>query len=156
MQHRQMEFLSSNLPATRPKNYDTPAGQHRHPYVGGRCSTYPTARRLCHRPARYSAGKNIFRFNRIRTTPEITGSKAIHHIGIKNNHAYVATDFGVVVFDLAEREIRETWRNLGPAGEQQSVYQIAFKGDSIFLATDNGIQGGNLNDNLSDFSRWKI
>jgi ligand-binding sensor domain-containing protein len=100
-------------------------------------------------------GKNIFRFNRIRTTPEITGSKAIHHIGIKNNHAYVATDFGVVVFDLAQREIRETWRNLGPAGEQQSVYQIAFKGDSIFLATDNGIQGGNLNDNLSDFSRWR-
>lgn len=100
-------------------------------------------------------GKNIFRFNRIRTATEITGSKVIHHIGIKNNYAYLSTDFGVVVFDLIQREIRETWRNLGPAGEQRSVYQTAFKEDSIFLATENGIQGGSLNDNLLDFTKWK-
>lgn len=100
-------------------------------------------------------GKNIFRFNRIRTTTEINGSRTINHISIKNDRAYLATDFGVVVLDLAQREIRETWRNLGPAGEQRRVYQTTFKDDSIFLATDNGIQGGSLNDNLLDFTRWK-
>ena len=100
-------------------------------------------------------GKNIFRFNRIRTATEIIGPKAIHHISIKNNKAYLATDFGVVVFDLTQREIRETWRNLGPAGEQRRVYQTTFKDDSIFLATENGIQGGSLNDNLPDFTRWR-
>lgn len=100
-------------------------------------------------------GKNMYRYSRIRTATEISGPKAIHHISIKNNNAYLATDFGVVIFDLTQREIRETWRNLGPAGEQRRVYQTTFKGDSIFLATENGIQGGSLNDNLLDFTKWK-
>ncbi|MCS6973095.1 MAG: T9SS type A sorting domain-containing protein [Cyclobacteriaceae bacterium] len=99
--------------------------------------------------------KNVFRYSRIRNATEITGSKTIHHINIKNTTAYLASDFGVVVFDLTQREIRETWRNLGPAGEQRKVFQSALKGDSIFIATENGIQGGNLNDNLLDFTRWK-
>ncbi len=99
--------------------------------------------------------KAIFKYTTIRNNTQITGPKAIHHILIHNSNAYLATAFGVVVFDLNQREIRETWRNLGPQGETYTVYQAAIKDDSIFLATEGGIQGGSLQDNLLDFTRWK-
>ncbi len=97
----------------------------------------------------------VFRYNGIRNNSSITGSKQINHILIQNNNAYLATAFGVVVFDVNQREVRETWRNLGPAGETYAVYETAIKDDSIFLATEAGIQGGSLQDNLLDFTRWK-
>lgn len=100
-------------------------------------------------------GRTITPFDRIRQTSGITGSRAINHILPAQLFAYLATDFGVVVFDLQQRNIRETWRNLGRTGELYRVYMSAIRGDTIFLATENGVQAGNLNDNLLDFSRWK-
>lgn len=100
-------------------------------------------------------GSNIYRYTAIRNHSGISGARTIQHINIKDHIAYLATPFGVVVFDLNQREIRETWRNLGPEGQFLAVYQTAFKGDSIFLATEAGIQGGSLADNLLDFTRWK-
>ncbi|GIV36558.1 MAG: ABC transporter substrate-binding protein [Cyclobacteriaceae bacterium] len=97
----------------------------------------------------------VFRYGAIRNNASIAGSKKINHILVQNQNAYLATDFGVVVFDLSQREIRETWRNLGPAGEALAVFETAIKDDSIFLATSAGIQGGSLQDNLLDFTRWK-
>ncbi len=85
----------------------------------------------------------------------VTGSKAIHHIAFKNSMAYFSMDYGVVVFDLARVDIKETWRDLGATGNQLKINQSTFLGDSIFLATANGVLGGNLNDNLLDYNNWK-
>jgi hypothetical protein len=97
----------------------------------------------------------MYNFDRIRTSPDITGSRRINHIITRANLAYLATDFGVVVFDLNLREIRETWRDLGADGTKVGVNQSAFVADSIFLATTRGIQAGKLSDNLLDFALWK-
>jgi hypothetical protein len=85
----------------------------------------------------------------------ITGSRKINSISTHNGLAYLSTDYGVVVVDLARNEVKETWRDLGTAGSTLKIFQSTFKADSIFLATEKGILAGDMDDNLLDFSVWK-
>ncbi len=88
---------------------------------------------------------------------QLTGSRRINHISIFNELAYLSTDFGVVVLDLSSVEIKESYLNLGPAGERSAVKESVINGDSIYLATDFGIISGSITegDNLLDFQSWK-
>lgn len=85
----------------------------------------------------------------------LTGPKQIHAVEILGSVAYLATDYGVLLFDLTQSSIKETWRDLGPNGNTLSIRDITFTPDSAFLATANGVIAGNLQDNLLDFARWK-
>ncbi|WP_165823767.1 type IX secretion system anionic LPS delivery protein PorZ [Pseudochryseolinea flava] len=86
---------------------------------------------------------------------QVTGSKKINHILIHQALAYLSTDYGVVVINLAQGEVKETWRDLGPTGETLKVLQGTIKGDSIVFATAKGVIMGDLDDNLLDFNSWK-
>jgi hypothetical protein len=85
----------------------------------------------------------------------VTGSKSINHIFIADAVAYLAADYGVIVFDMNRMLVKETWRGLGEAGQALKVFQSTILGDSIFLATENGVIAGALKDNLQDFNNWK-
>jgi hypothetical protein len=89
------------------------------------------------------------------STTVITGSKKINDVNLNGSFAYFSTDYGVLVFDLNVSEIKETWRDIGDDGQTLPVYQSTFSGDSIFLATDEGIIAGDLEDNLLDYNNWK-
>jgi hypothetical protein len=91
----------------------------------------------------------------LRDLSTITGSKRINDITIHNSLAYLSTDYGVVVFDFNAREVKETWRNLGTAGTETKIFNSSIQGDSIALATDQGVLIGNLNSNLLDYNFWK-
>lgn len=97
----------------------------------------------------------IINFNTLRNAPAISGSKRINHISIQENLAYLSTDFGVVVFDLVQLAVKETWRDIGIGGEELEINQSTFYNDSIFLATETGVLAGNLDDNLLDYNNWK-
>ena len=97
----------------------------------------------------------VISFTRLKNSTTISGSKNINHITIHGNFAYLATDYGVVVFDLIQLEIKETYRDLGVAGAALKIFKSTFKDDSIFLATERGVLAGDLDDNLLDFSNWK-
>jgi hypothetical protein len=97
----------------------------------------------------------ITNFDRLKNSQTISGSKKLNAIEIHDGLAYIAADFGVVVFDIAHGEVKETWRDLGEVGSTIRINELAFRGDSIFLATEKGILAGDLNDNLLDFSLWK-
>ena len=85
----------------------------------------------------------------------ISGVKAINQIYIYNKLAYFSCSFGVVVLDLQQLEIRETYSNLGPGGEAVNVQATAMLRDSIYLATDKGILAAPLaGANLQDFHSW--
>jgi len=86
----------------------------------------------------------------------IVGSKRINHIATKGNLAYLSCSFGIVVLDLQKTEIKETYANIGKNGIQIEVYASAFKGDSIFITTSEGIKAGSTlaNYNLIDFGSW--
>ncbi|MFN3839102.1 MAG: T9SS type A sorting domain-containing protein [Cyclobacteriaceae bacterium] len=100
-------------------------------------------------------GNGIKNFSALKNSPTITGSKRINHIKVHQSYAYLAADFGVVVFDLARLEVKETWRDLGVNGSALKIFQCTVTGDSIFLATENGVIAGKLTDNLLDFNNWK-
>lgn len=87
-------------------------------------------------------------------TSAIEGSKAIHDIAVHGTHAYLAGDYGLLVFDLNQGEAKETYRDIGMDGERVGVIQCAFLGDSIYLATDHGVLAGALMDNLLDYRNW--
>lgn len=100
------------------------------------------------------ADGEIINFDRLKTAA-ISGSKAINHVLIHNGLAYLAADYGVVVFDVAKGEVKETWRDLGASGETLATYQTVLIGDSLMVATAEGVIAGKLTDNLLDFNNWK-
>lgn len=85
----------------------------------------------------------------------LTGSRRINDAAVFNKVAYLATDYGVVVFDLVKNQVRETWRGLGNSGQPLAVQHCAIRADSTFLSTPQGILAGKMTDNLQDFSKWK-
>lgn len=97
----------------------------------------------------------MINFDRLKNSTTVTGSKRINHIALNGTLAYLSTDYGLVVFDLIQLEVKETWRDLGPAGEKIKVYQSTFLSDSVFLATEKGVLAGDMSDNLLDFNNWK-
>jgi hypothetical protein len=109
----------------------------------------------------YDNGKlDVIKDNVVKTidpfkTSSITGSRKINAIGLYKNLAYLATDFGIIVFDLAKAEIKETWRDLGATGQTLKIFDLAFQQDSIFLATENGVLAGALSNNLLDYHNYK-
>jgi streptogramin lyase len=100
-------------------------------------------------------GNEVINFDRLKNSTTVSGSKRINHITIQGNAAYLSTDYGVVVFDLDQLEVRETYRDLGAGGSQIKIFQSTFYSDSIFLATEKGVLGGDPDDNLLDFNNWK-
>lgn len=99
--------------------------------------------------------QQVVQFTQLRNPSGITGSTRINHICVRQNLAYLTTEYGVVVFDLVQLLVRETWRDLGVNGSSLPIRQSTFRDDSVFLATGNGVLAGSLNTNLLNFANWK-
>ena len=86
----------------------------------------------------------------------IPGQKEINRIHTRGKFAYMACSFGIVVVDLAKKEIYDTWKP-GTGTESTEVWDIAFGNDKIYAATSMGIYTANLTDpGLSYFGNWKL
>ena len=99
----------------------------------------------------------LFEINSLAMASSISGSRKINHILIDGSKSFLSTDFGVVVLDLTNRRVNETYRDLGSAGEQLVIRKSVVFHDSLFLATEHGVLAGSLTsgDNLLDFRSWK-
>ena len=82
--------------------------------------------------------------------------KQINQFLIKDNRAYIATDFGIVTYDLENLEFGDTFF-IGDAGQEVIVNQITISENIIYAATiGNGIKFASLdNPNLIDFNEWQ-
>lgn len=87
---------------------------------------------------------------------EINGSKEIHQIYNYQQQSYLSTDFGVMIIDLNEMQVKETYFELGPSGQEIVVYNAVIATDSLYLATELGVMRGSLQDNLKDFNQWQF
>jgi len=84
----------------------------------------------------------------------IPGGKKINHILFVNNFAYLSCSFGIVVVDLAHKEIKDTYY-IGPDGSHIEVFGLAYNGTDFFAATESGIfQASGSSSNLADFQAW--
>lgn len=86
---------------------------------------------------------------------EIPGSKRVNHIYSYNDFVYLSADFGVMIIDLDRNEVNDSYFELGKTGNTITVHGSIIQNDSLYLATDEGVIGGDLNDNLKDFNLWR-
>ncbi len=84
----------------------------------------------------------------------VTGLKAINNITIRNNIAYLSSSLGLILVDIVNNEIKDTYK----IGDEISMYEVngcAFISDSIIVATSEGIFFANSNSQtLSDYNSW--
>jgi len=86
---------------------------------------------------------------------DILGLKTINNILFINDLAYLSCGFGIVVLDMARKEIHDTYY-IGPDGNAINVYCLTYNDTSFFAATANGIYYADKNaENLADFNQWK-
>lgn len=86
----------------------------------------------------------------------LPGERRIYNILFHNSLAYLATDYGISVINLQDRELQESFFNLGPEGQATEVYDLAVFNDSLFAATERGVMANALQGaNLSNFTSWQ-
>ena len=85
-----------------------------------------------------------------------SSQKKINHFNEFNSLVYIATDYGISVYDLEGLEFGDTYY-IGDGGAQISVSQTAILNNEIYAAcgSNTGIKKASLsNSNLTDFQLW--
>lgn len=84
----------------------------------------------------------------------IMGNKTVNDICFNGSLAYLSCGFGIVVIDLARREVKDTYL-IGNQGHHVWVNDIAFFDGKIFAASEHGLYWADLSAaNLADYSNW--
>ena len=81
--------------------------------------------------------------------------KGINHFKEYNGKLYIATEYGISVYDLARLEFGDTYF-IGDGGNQINVLQTTIKEPYIFAASEaDGLRRAMVNDdNLIDYQNW--
>ena len=84
----------------------------------------------------------------------VVGDKTIYGMYSQENLTYLATGFGIVVLDVFNEEIKDTYI-IGDNGAQIKVNDITIGNGNIYAATDAGLRYASLSEPfLSDPSVW--
>lgn len=85
----------------------------------------------------------------------ILGSKSVNQFLISGTRNYISTGFGVVVFDMEQFIILDTWF-IGPEGSMLNVHEFLQWEDNYYAATEAGLLKAERNaPNLADFQYWQ-
>jgi hypothetical protein len=109
----------------------------------------------------YSNGNiDIFEDGEVENIPDLemktlSYSKQINHIDFFNDFAYCSTDFGILVVDYNNLEIKDFYY-IGDEASDVVINQIAHTTDSIFVATESGLRKASINSTaLAFYETWK-
>ncbi len=92
--------------------------------------------------------KDIVNFN-------YTGTKSINGFFEYDNKLYIATSFGIVVFNLEKLQFGDTYF-IGDQSSELAINEIVAFDNQLIAATENGIYTADItNTNLIDFNNWK-
>jgi len=84
----------------------------------------------------------------------MTTDKRINKILTHGHYVYLACGFGIVVLNLENVEVKETYY-LGESGTYLNVNDIAIANNILYAATESGIYKADLDSpNLLDYSNW--
>jgi len=103
---------------------------------------------------------DLVRNDSIMNIPDIkrkilVGDKSLNSFFFRGDFAYVASGFGIVVLNLAKKEIRDSYL-FGEGGSQIRVNDITSDGQFIYAATAHGIYKGDIGSpNLVDYNAWE-
>lgn len=86
---------------------------------------------------------------------QMSGAKTIHDITTYGKQAYLSCSFGVVIINLDDYLVEDTWFTTR-GGENYSVLTTIQSGDYIYMSTDKGIfYTLKSNYQIADFSTWQ-
>lgn len=93
----------------------------------------------------------------LNTTQGLPADKDIRRIVFRENLAFIATSFGILVLDTQLKQVKETYRYIGPGGTQAAITDLAFSGDSLFALTSQGLLATSMRDDVNRqyFANWK-
>jgi hypothetical protein len=85
---------------------------------------------------------------------QISTSKNINHIFFRGSMAYLSTDFGILLLNMAKREIADTYI-IGPNATEIKVIGTTIHNNRIYAVTPNTILAADANNpNLVNFEFW--
>ena len=101
--------------------------------------------------------ENVLKVVDILDKPSIPpNTKRINHFYEYNDNLYIATQYGISVFDLAALEFGDTYF-IGALGSQINVTQTTVLGDLIYASSNTGIRSALVAaDNLIDYEQWTL
>jgi ligand-binding sensor domain-containing protein len=87
----------------------------------------------------------------------LQGDKRILSASFHKNEALISTYFGLLVVDLENHEINDSYSSIGPNGTAIPVLSSAVVGDSIYIGTDKGVRFAKWSKsiNLNDYTQWQ-
>jgi hypothetical protein len=99
-------------------------------------------------------GNTILNFTGLKESDFAGG---INDILISGSRAYLAMGIGIVVMNIDQSEIYETWTGLGNSGSAVRVNSLVISNDTIYAGTEEGVIAGAMNPgtNLADYHNWK-
>ncbi|MEN8811423.1 MAG: hypothetical protein ABF272_08550, partial [Flavobacteriales bacterium] len=98
-------------------------------------------------------GNQTYNLFQIRES-NVTGDKKINHIYSKGDFTYFSCGFGVVVYNIKKKEVKDTYI-MGPGGSQIRVNQLIIQNGIIYLATEIGLYSASESSAfLTDFNSW--
>ncbi|MCX6189182.1 MAG: hypothetical protein NTW54_06210 [Bacteroidetes bacterium] len=87
----------------------------------------------------------------------VVGTKTLHDVFFQDQWAYVCTSFGIIVYDMQKREVKDSYLNIGPGGAVPDVLGLTINDNKIYASTNFGVMEASLNaSNLSNNTFWKI
>ncbi|MBL0311084.1 MAG: hypothetical protein IPP77_15895 [Bacteroidetes bacterium] len=100
-------------------------------------------------------GTDVYNITDIKVK-SVTGAILIYDISFYNGFAYLSTNIGITVINLAKKEISNTYV-IGANGASISVFSTTIDGTHIYAATSEGVKRAPLSaPNLLDFNSWTL
>ncbi|HAR20302.1 MAG TPA: hypothetical protein DCR46_06535, partial [Cytophagales bacterium] len=87
----------------------------------------------------------------------ISGSKNINHLCFVGEFVLISTDFGLVVYNLAKREVVDVYQYFDSGGMVKKVNSSAVNDNMIFVATTSGLYAASWSASVNklDYRNWK-
>ena len=85
---------------------------------------------------------------------DMTASKRANNITFYQGRAYLSMEFGILSFDMADREFMDTYY-IGAEAAEVIVEDVVFANDSIYAFSADKLYCAALKDNLVDYRYWK-
>lgn len=102
------------------------------------------------------SGSEVSSFPDLRLSGNFSGLKRINHIHVLDSVAYIATDFGIVAYDIEAGLVREAPYIIGPGGSNLAVYQVEDDGERLYAATPEGLYSADLDAAKFFFANWTV
>ncbi len=101
-------------------------------------------------------GGEIVNIPDISLSANYPGLRTINHLFPYENLVYISTDFGIVVLDLNQRIIKETYI-IGENGQNLRVNQVTINPNTnrIYAATELGVYSASRESALQFFANWQ-